>query len=467
MNDLKETCEHCGSNRIYHGPPDCPMCGAPNCCQTCCKIDSLLAENAKKDERIRELQKERDEATAEVAAFLEWMKVQQGWEGFWADGFLGQKPISQAKQNLQAIRRFLEEKGHGLKFLAARDTLAAENARLRGLIEAAPHGRDCEAMWYSSLKPLACDCWKSRALPPAPANPAMNTEHNPDNLTPEQYGAPEWRLLRKGEILSPGDQYRDDSIGRDFWTDSITGFTVVAQAETYRRRVSPPSPETDATFTPVSPPLFGRFTTSWGEVCRAKVYGSVDAKRIAVINYVTKGKIETGAMVPWDCIIFDAAPAECAAEGCPKCAALTRENGQLHALNQRLSEVPKLPKEYEDEISRCDGWIQWCKDHGGDWYGINFHQGMRAGIVFGNIISSCELSRLRVELKVVTDSCEVLEKANGELRAELESKRQSYAVLERAANAMRATLERSLQHHGCDPCHITEALEQFDALKKP
>lgn len=31
----------------------------------------------------------------------------------------------------------------------------------------------------------------------------MNTtdEHNPDNLTPEQYGAPEWRLLKLGEPI--------------------------------------------------------------------------------------------------------------------------------------------------------------------------------------------------------------------------------------------------------------------------
>jgi hypothetical protein len=25
----REKCEHCGSDRIYHGPPDCPGCGAP------------------------------------------------------------------------------------------------------------------------------------------------------------------------------------------------------------------------------------------------------------------------------------------------------------------------------------------------------------------------------------------------------------------------------------------------------
>jgi hypothetical protein len=37
----EDVCEHCGSNRIYSGPPACPMCGAPICCQTCCKITTL------------------------------------------------------------------------------------------------------------------------------------------------------------------------------------------------------------------------------------------------------------------------------------------------------------------------------------------------------------------------------------------------------------------------------------------
>ena len=33
-------CEHCGAD-VYSGPPDCPRCGAPNCCPQCCKIDTL------------------------------------------------------------------------------------------------------------------------------------------------------------------------------------------------------------------------------------------------------------------------------------------------------------------------------------------------------------------------------------------------------------------------------------------
>ena len=32
-----DRCEDCGA-KLYSGPPDCFMCGAPNCCQQCCKI---------------------------------------------------------------------------------------------------------------------------------------------------------------------------------------------------------------------------------------------------------------------------------------------------------------------------------------------------------------------------------------------------------------------------------------------
>lgn len=38
---------------------------------------------------------------------------------------------------------------------------------------------------------------------PSPERP----EHNPDNLTPEQYGAPEFRLLRVGEMTRETDEY--------------------------------------------------------------------------------------------------------------------------------------------------------------------------------------------------------------------------------------------------------------------
>jgi chromosome segregation ATPase len=43
-SETPNVCEHCGSNRMYFGPPNCPYCGAPNCCQTCCKITRLESQ---------------------------------------------------------------------------------------------------------------------------------------------------------------------------------------------------------------------------------------------------------------------------------------------------------------------------------------------------------------------------------------------------------------------------------------
>jgi hypothetical protein len=47
---MGETCDNCGDT-LYHGPPDCPRCGAPNCCQRCCKEAEMeaVAENVTRD----------------------------------------------------------------------------------------------------------------------------------------------------------------------------------------------------------------------------------------------------------------------------------------------------------------------------------------------------------------------------------------------------------------------------------
>ena len=49
-------CEHCGSDRIYSGPPDCPGCGAPVCCQVCCKENTLTMERDALRERVADLE---------------------------------------------------------------------------------------------------------------------------------------------------------------------------------------------------------------------------------------------------------------------------------------------------------------------------------------------------------------------------------------------------------------------------
>ena len=39
IHKTDETCDHCGGNEIVY---NCPVCGAPNCCPTCC--DEALEE---------------------------------------------------------------------------------------------------------------------------------------------------------------------------------------------------------------------------------------------------------------------------------------------------------------------------------------------------------------------------------------------------------------------------------------
>ena len=43
-------------------------------------------------------------------------------------------------------------------------------------------------------------------------------------------------------------------------------------------------------------------------------------------------------------------------------------------------------QEYALELESCDRWIAWCKEQNPpDYYGVNFHQGMRSAHVFNNI----------------------------------------------------------------------------------
>jgi hypothetical protein len=62
-----QRCEHCGSDRIYYGPPDCPSCGAPNCCQMCCKIASLELQL---DESKQTIKKLNDQFTREKSFYV-------------------------------------------------------------------------------------------------------------------------------------------------------------------------------------------------------------------------------------------------------------------------------------------------------------------------------------------------------------------------------------------------------------
>lgn len=68
------------------------------------------------------------EAKAEVAACIGFMRSQLDWENWWADGWLNKDAaaVSQARQNANALREFLADKGHGISLLKHFDQKEAE-----------------------------------------------------------------------------------------------------------------------------------------------------------------------------------------------------------------------------------------------------------------------------------------------------------------------------------------------------
>ena len=59
-------CDECGA-KVYSGPPDCPMCGAPNCCQQCCKIDSQATRIADLEADFKDMTDFRDHERKRIA----------------------------------------------------------------------------------------------------------------------------------------------------------------------------------------------------------------------------------------------------------------------------------------------------------------------------------------------------------------------------------------------------------------
>jgi hypothetical protein len=72
----------------------------------------------------------------------------------------------------------------------------------------------------------------------------MSAERNPEQMTPEQYGAPEWRLLRAGEAQQSGDEWYCYQVGEVEWTPVRWHMFGHPQLDgiTYRRRATEPQP---------------------------------------------------------------------------------------------------------------------------------------------------------------------------------------------------------------------------------
>ena len=82
-----DRCDDCGTI-LYSGPPDCPMCGAPVCCEQCCRIEYLkakVAELRKENDdlmtlAIPELQLDLKDAQAKITAVHVWYSKRGDWQ---------------------------------------------------------------------------------------------------------------------------------------------------------------------------------------------------------------------------------------------------------------------------------------------------------------------------------------------------------------------------------------------------
>lgn len=79
--------------------------------------------------------------------------------------------------------------------------------------------------------------------PTPPESPDQGPEHNPDNLSPEQYGWPIYRLLKESEDPITGDGVI--SPDKTYWLSLGDGFLPGKRKDrTYRRRVAPEPEQT-------------------------------------------------------------------------------------------------------------------------------------------------------------------------------------------------------------------------------
>lgn len=86
-----------------------------------------------------DLQDQLRESKAETAQCVEFLGTEMGWEYFRTDFVYGPdepEPKQQSKQNALMIKKYLEESGHGLKFLAEKERLEARARELEEKLEA-------------------------------------------------------------------------------------------------------------------------------------------------------------------------------------------------------------------------------------------------------------------------------------------------------------------------------------------
>jgi hypothetical protein len=80
------------------------------------ELDEARVQWKSTEELAEKAERERDESAQETAEMVRFLQTQLGWEWFWSEGFVGQEHKSQATQNAQAIRKFLDDTGHAKRF---------------------------------------------------------------------------------------------------------------------------------------------------------------------------------------------------------------------------------------------------------------------------------------------------------------------------------------------------------------
>lgn len=102
----------------------------------CCELRRQAVGRAERAEaEMERLRQERDEAAAEAAACVAFLQNRLHWEGFWAEGFMGQEPVSAADKNARALSEHLKATGHGKRMLD-------EIERLRAIVDRLPKTAD-------------------------------------------------------------------------------------------------------------------------------------------------------------------------------------------------------------------------------------------------------------------------------------------------------------------------------------
>ncbi len=123
--------------------------------------------------------------------------------------------------------------------------LAAEILEKDLIFEAC--GKD-ETMWFAPTRPYHSENYphvyirlgyEIRIKPLTFPDPPEGREwHNPQELTADAVGVPEWRLMLKGEKCCDGSFY----YGCTGWTDSGNGDSGASESMTYRTRAPLPAP---------------------------------------------------------------------------------------------------------------------------------------------------------------------------------------------------------------------------------